>query len=152
MGMPIEIVAMYFACSTAWMSARFNACFGSGDRPLPAIRSGMCRCMALQCMTMVQMKHYSPACAERFAIVSSGSVTAPEVKLAITLRWLARGGGAYLDVAACFGIDAATLLVHVWPISDIINEVLHIEFPLQDPEQLRALERGFYATSANRKP
>lgn len=69
---------------------------------------------------------------------SSGSCIQAEIRLAITLRWLS--GGSYLDIGALFGIDASTLTVHIWPCLTAIDRILDLNFPIENAEQLAALE------------
>lgn len=72
---------------------------------------------------------------------SSGSEVCAEVRLAITLRYLA--GGSYLDVCSNFGVSNAEFYRSVWRCVDAINDTFPIDFPIDDEEELTRLEEGW---------
>ena len=76
------------------------------------------------------------------AICSSGQPVQPIVKLAAALRYLA--GGIYLDIAFGYSIFYKNVMHFVWQVLTAIDDTLdNINFPIEDEERLRDLERGF---------
>lgn len=72
---------------------------------------------------------------------SAGSEVSPEVRLAMTLRFLA--GGIVHDIHQGFGVSRAEFYRSVWRVVDAINNTFPISFPLDDVEKLKELEIGF---------
>lgn len=86
----------------------------------------------------------------KMAELSSGSYVEPEIRLAVTLRFLA--GGSYIDIGDAYNVDHDTLSAHiVWPTCEAIDEELqNIVFPIQDSVALAEIERGWFAVSHGR--
>jgi hypothetical protein len=68
----------------------------------------------------------------------------PVTKLAVTMRWLA--GGSYLDICFAFGIAVGTFYKSdgvLWGTMEAINNALELGFPLNDPDKLEEISKGF---------
>jgi hypothetical protein len=74
-----------------------------------------------------------------------GIVVAPEVKLAIALRYLA--GGDPLDLKLIYHVSKKYVYDCVYLVIDAINATLSINFPLTDVGKLKELEADFRAAS-----
>jgi hypothetical protein len=70
----------------------------------------------------------------------------PELKLAITLRFLA--GGNVNDLWRLYGVSVTQLYVSVWATVDAINKNSHINIDFSDRDQLQQIESGFAAKSS----
>ena len=76
---------------------------------------------------------------------SSGPVSPPEVRLAVTLRWLA--GGSLHDIHRLHKISKEEMYKSIWQVLDAVNnhEPWKFAFPFGDAEALAHLEAGFRA-------
>ena len=70
----------------------------------------------------------------------------PHAKLAITLRFLA-GGLVHDLLLNYYPISKATVYKVIWQTIDAINAEFPVEFPIDDEEKLKEIERGFRAKS-----
>jgi hypothetical protein len=68
-----------------------------------------------------------------------------EVKLALTLRFLA--GGAVEDIRLIYHVDRSYVYTCIWKVIDAINNTLRVEFPIDNVEELKVLEREFRSRS-----
>jgi hypothetical protein len=91
----------------------------------------------------LQMVGHTPSFVsnEKYACNSSGSPIAPECKLAISLRWLA--GGSYLDICDIYDISESSFYPILWETLEIIDKVLKIRFPTNDPISLSRMSEAF---------
>ncbi len=74
----------------------------------------------------------------------SGSHFTSRTRLAVTLRWLARG--SYLDICFAFGISYTSFYSDrgvLWPTIEELDKLLTLSFPLKDNAALGELARGF---------
>jgi hypothetical protein len=76
---------------------------------------------------------------------SSSGPVAPEVRLAVTLRWLA--GGSFHDIHRLHKISKEEMFNSIWKVVDAVNnhEPWKFSFPFGDAEALAHLEAGFRA-------
>jgi len=71
----------------------------------------------------------------------------PPLMLSITLRILA--GGSYLDVADLHGIHENTVWKYFWRCVTAIVNKFSIDYPVDNIEELRRIEKGFRAVSTS---
>jgi hypothetical protein len=69
----------------------------------------------------------------------------PELKLSMTLRWLA--GGSYLDIYQMHGVSYTQFNKSLWTTIDAINNAYAISFPIDDAAALLNIEQRFAAKS-----
>jgi len=67
-----------------------------------------------------------------------GYLVEPEVKLAMTLRYLA--AASPLDLQLIYFVSKSYVYSCVWSVVDAINRRLKVEFPIDDVEKLKVLE------------
>lgn len=79
------------------------------------------------------------------AVQSSGSEVCAELRLAMTLRYLA--GGSATDIRLIFGVSYAEFYKSLWTVIDAINAELGISFPIDNPDKLAAVEMKFASKS-----
>ena len=72
---------------------------------------------------------------------SPGGPVAPELKLSMTLRFMA--GGSYLDIVLYHGVHRSTFFSALWEVVGAINEELSLAFPVDDVDALQAISDGF---------
>jgi hypothetical protein len=74
---------------------------------------------------------------------SYGGVVSPELRLSMTLRWLA--GGSYVDIAIIHGVAISTFYKVVNTTVKYLDnfEPLMLQFPLQDERKLWGIAEGF---------
>jgi hypothetical protein len=74
---------------------------------------------------------------------SYGGVVSPELRLSMTLRWLA--GGSYVDIAIIHGVAISTFYKVVNSTVESLDnlEPLMLQFPLQDERKLWGIAEGF---------
>ena len=91
----------------------------------------------------LQMVGHTPSFVSnaKHACNSSGSSIAPECKLAISLRWLA--GGSYLDICDIYDISESSFYPVLWETLEIVDKVLKIRFPTNDPISLSRMSEAF---------
>lgn len=65
----------------------------------------------------------------------------PENRLALTLRFLAKG--SYLDLWVIYNICPHSVYPIVWSVVEAIIETFEFEFPIDNPEKLDAIGAGF---------
>ena len=93
----------------------------------------------------------NPSMAERSKGWNSQAVVEPEVRLAVTLRYLS--GGQVIDLRLIYCISTNECYVSIWRTVDAINKHLSPEDPLSqtgcygDPEKMATIERDFRAAS-----
>mmetsp|Transcript_4497 Transcript_4497/g.6787 ORF Transcript_4497/g.6787 Transcript_4497/m.6787 type:complete len:430 (-) Transcript_4497:272-1561(-) len=83
------------------------------------------------------------------ARLSSGSEVCPEVRLAMTLRYLA--GGSVWDIKLLFNISVNEFYSSVWRVVEAINnyEGFKVVFPIDDEEKLTEIEGVFRSKSSH---
>jgi len=79
------------------------------------------------------------------AMARNSEPVSPELKLSMTLRWLA--GGSYLDIYQMHGVSYTQFNKSLWMTIDAINDAIIISFPIDDLSALLNLEQGFAAKS-----
>jgi hypothetical protein len=72
---------------------------------------------------------------------SSAGPIEPEVRIASTLRWLARG--AYQDIEEIYRMSTSELSESFWTVTFAINRRVEVKLDLTDIEALKRLEVGF---------
>lgn len=93
----------------------------------------------------------SPVLVERDKVKacnSSGTPISCKTRLAVTLRWLA--GGSHIDLCFAWGIGYSTFYSDrgvIWPTIEALDSVFTIGLPIDDPNRLEELSRGFYEHS-----
>lgn len=75
------------------------------------------------------------------AIRSSGSAVCAEIRLAMTLRYLA--GGSVWDIRSNFSVSKSEFYRSVWGVVDALNEEFPIDLDISDVDKLKAIEEGF---------
>jgi hypothetical protein len=63
----------------------------------------------------------------------------PELKLSMTLRWLA--GGSYLDIYQMHGVSYTQFNKSLWMTIDAMNDAIIISFPIDDLSALESRAR-----------
>jgi hypothetical protein len=80
--------------------------------------------------------------------VYKGQTVPAEVRLAVTLRWLAGGACQWQDLRTAYGCSKAELFKTFWLVIDVINANLHnVHFPIDDSTELAKMESLFRAKS-----
>lgn len=75
------------------------------------------------------------------AVRSCGTPVCAEIRLAMTLRYLA--GGQVWDIRSNFGVSVSEFYRSIWTVVDAINNEFPIDLDLSDTERLKGLEAGF---------
>lgn len=73
-----------------------------------------------------------------------GSSISVEIRLAVTLRWLA--GGSHLDICFAYGISVSSFFSErgvLWKTLDAIDRRYDLHFPIDDHDALLELSNGF---------
>jgi hypothetical protein len=78
---------------------------------------------------------------------AESGLVAPELKLSMTLRYLA--GGSYLDIVDMHGVHRSSFYGHVWSVVDAINKHLSLSLPVNDPVALQEIAVGFQSRFDN---
>lgn len=74
-------------------------------------------------------------------IRSSGSAVCTEVRLEMTIRYLA--GDAVWDIRSNFGVSPCKLYRSVWRVIDTLNNDFPVDLDISDLSRLKQLESGF---------
>lgn len=93
---------------------------------------------------LTKIEPYLPIINEQYAINSSGSMITNEMKLGMTLRWLA--GGSYLDICAEYGVTSKSFYSKkgvLWPTLEALDKALVLSFPIDDDAELERLSEEF---------
>lgn len=72
---------------------------------------------------------------------SSGSEVCAEVRLALTLRYLA--GGTVWDIRSNFGVSKTEFYRSVWTVIDALNSEFPIDLDISDVDKLKELEKRY---------
>lgn len=76
---------------------------------------------------------------------SRGRAISAEVRLAMTLRYLA--GGQILDLRLLYHVSKSECYRSIWRCVDAINQHLKVEFPINEHDKLAVLESEFRTAS-----
>jgi hypothetical protein len=78
---------------------------------------------------------------EKMAIASTGAPIPVELRLSLTIRFLA--GGSYLDIFTKHQVGISTVYEILWDTCEAIGKAIPINFPFNSTDEMEKLEREF---------
>ena len=89
------------------------------------------------CQLLIRVNEIAPVVDDRKAIASSGSSISGEIRLAVTLRWLA--GASYLDLCFGWGLSVSSFFSVLWSTMEAIELAIPLSYPINDIARLQEI-------------